>query len=443
MATIYRARVLDAPAGPLGAAQLRADEDVALLVRDGVIEARGPWAEIAGSPAGLDAQTIDLRDGLLLPGFVDTHVHFPQVRAIGGLGKPLLDWLDACALPEEARMADRGYAETVADEFLSGLTAAGTTTALVFGAHFSDAVDALFTAAEATGLRITAGLVTGDRLLREELHSDPETAFREGLDLAHRWHGRGRLRYAVTPRFSLAASDGMLASSRALLDTVDGAFFTTHINENPREVARVAELFPGSRDYLDTYDRHGLVRRDAVFAHNVHPADRELARMAETGAAVAHCPTSNASLGSGLFPLRRHIESGVRVALGSDVGGGTGFCLVKEGLQAYFAQQLLGTDGLPLQPADLLHLATRAGAEALGLDGVGHLGVGMQLDAVLIRPTAGSTLDVALRHAGSAEDALAKVFVLGTPADIASVWVGGAAPGSSRDRTATPAVIHP
>jgi guanine deaminase len=424
-ATLYRARVLDAPHGPLGGAVLRSDEDAALLVRDGIIRARGPWAEVSGFPEATDASTVDLRDGVLLPGFVDTHVHFPQVRVIGGLGKPLLDWLQSHALPEEARMAERGYAQAVAGELLAGLASSGTTSALVFGAHFADAVDAMFTVAETSGLRITTGLVTGDRLLREELHTDPETAYRQGLDLATRWHGRGRLRYAVTPRFSLAASDAMLASSRALLDDVEGSFFTTHINENPREVAAVARLFPDARDYLDTYDRHGLVRRDAVLAHDVHPTDAELARLAEVGAAVAHCPTSNAALGSGLFPLRRHVEAGVRVALGSDVGGGTGFCFMKEGLQAYFAQQLLGEAGLPLQPADLLHLATAAGADALGMPHVGHLGEGMAFDAVLVRPPSGTTLETALRHAADPEDALAKLFVLGTPADIASVWVGG------------------
>lgn len=422
---VYRAHVLDTPEGGLGTAVLRSDEDAALLVRDGTITRRGRWHEASTWSEARDAVVHDLRGGVLLPGFVDTHVHFPQVRAIGGLGRPLLDWLETCALPEEARMAEPDYARAVAQEFLSGLAAAGTTSALVFGAHFAEAVDALFAAAEPTGLRITAGLVTGDRLLREDLHTDPETAFREGLDLAGRWHRRGRLRYAVTPRFSLSASEEMLAGSRALLDAVEGSFFTTHINENLREVATVAELFPGSRHYLDTYDRHDLVRRDAVFAHNVHPTDAELARLAETGAAVAHCPTSNASLGSGLFPMRRHLEHGVRVALGSDVGGGTGFSLLKEGLQAYFAQQLLGEAGVPLQPADLLHLATVAGARALGLDRVGHLSEGMAFDAVMIRPPAGSTLAVALRHANDSADALAKLFVLGTPADVAKVWVGG------------------
>ena len=405
--TLYRAHVLDTPEGVLGATELRADDDAGLLVRDGVIVARGPWREIAGSPEAERAAQVDVRDGVLLPGFVDTHVHFPQVRVVGGLGRPLLEWLATRALPEEAHMADAGYAGEVARELLFGLHSSGTTSALVFGAHFPGAVEVLMAAAAGTGLRITSGLVVADRMLRDDLHTDPETAYEASLQLAQRWHGRGRLRYAVTPRFSLAASDAMLAACGGVLDAVDGAWFTSHINENRAEVAEVARLFPQARDYLDTYDRHGLLSHRSVLAHDVHPTDAELARLAESGAAVAHCPTSNAALGSGLFPMRRHVEAGVRVALGSDVGGGTGFSMMKEALQAYFGQQILGEQGLRLHPADMLHLATRAGALALGLDDVGHLGVGMQMDAVLVRPPLGSPLDVALRHAADAEDALA------------------------------------
>ncbi|WP_420112112.1 guanine deaminase [Pseudactinotalea sp.] len=440
-AALYRARVFDAPTGPVGEAALRASDDVGLLVRDGIITRRGPWAEVSREPGSRDAVVHDLRDGILLPGFVDTHVHFPQVRAIGGLGRPLLEWLDTCALPEEARMADRAYASAVAQELVHGLASAGTTSALVFGAHFSDAMDVFFETAAGSGLRITAGLVVGDRGLRDDLHTDPATAYAEGLALAQRWHGRGRLRYAVTPRFSLATSDEMLASSAGLLSDVDGAWFTTHINENTREVATVARLFPDARDYLDTYDRHGLITERSVLAHDVQPTDGELARLAASGASVAHCPTSNASLGSGLFPMRRHVEAGVHVALGSDVGGGTGFSLLKEGLQAYFAQQLLGDAGLPLTSADLLHLATTAGARALGLaEVVGHLSEGMAYDAVLLRPPAGSTLETVLRHANDAEDALAKLFVLGTPADVDRVWVAGEDMNDTRLTSTTPKV---
>ena len=412
--TVYRGTFLDTPA----AGELRVELDGGVRVRDGAIVARGPFAELSG-----DDEVVDLRGGLVLPGFVDTHVHFPQVRAIGGLGMPLLDWLERCALPEECRLADLDYARTVAAEFVDGLARAGTTSALVFGSHFAPAVDALFTEADRVGLRVTSGLVVSDRLLPEALLTTPDRALAEGRELAGRWHGVRRSRYAVTPRFSLSCTTEMLDSCADLLASVDGAFFTSHVNENPAEVAAVAELFGGS--YVDTYDKPGLLGTRSVLAHDVHPTDGELDVLALRGTAVAHCPTSNAALGSGLFPLRRHRAAGVRVALGSDVGAGTGFSLLKEGLQAYFGQQLLGDEGEPLTPADLLHLATAAGADALGLSDVGHLSVGTRFDAVWLRPSAGSTLDVVLRSAAGPEDALAKAFALGGPADVAAVWVDG------------------
>jgi guanine deaminase len=420
--TLFRATVLDTPQNPFTGGALRAESDAGLLVRDGAIADRGAFAALAARyPVD---EVVDLRDGLLLPGFVDTHVHFPQVRAIGGLGMPLLQWLERCALPEEARLADRSYAEAVAADFVDGLVRAGTTSALVFGAHFAPAVDALFVEASRTGLRVTGGLVVSDRLLREELLTTPQRAYDEGLALARRWHSTGRTRYAVTPRFSLSCGDGLLDSCRSLLSDVEGVFVTSHVNENDLEIATVAGLFDGC-GYVDTYDRAGLLGRRSVLAHNVHPTDVELRCLADRGATVAHCPTSNAALGSGLFPLKRHLAAGVRVALGSDVGAGTGFCLLKEGLQAYFVQQLSGGDGVPLAPAHLLYLATAAGAEALELADVGDLGVGRRFDAVWLRPSAGSTLAVALRHAADADDALAKAFALGTPGDVAGVWVDG------------------
>ena len=423
-AVLYRGTVLDTPQCPFEGGGLRAEADAGLLVEAGVITDRGGFAEVRGRHA--DAEVVDHGHGMILPGLVDNNVKFPEVRVIGALGMPLLRWLEQCALPEEARLADVDYARAVAAEFTSGLIEAGTTTALVFGSHFAVAVDAMFAQAADTGLRVTTGLVVSDRVLRDELLTTPERAYEEGRALAERWHGRGRLRYAVTPRFSLSCGDALLASCAALLKDVGGSFFTSHLNENVAEVLAVGELFEGAIDYLDTYDRQGLVGRRSVLAHNVHPTDRQLALLAAQDATVAHCPTSNSALGSGLFPLRRHREHGVRVALGSDVGAGTGFSLLKEGLQAYFVQHLLGGEGVALCAADLLYLATAAGAEALGLTAeVGDLGVGKQFDAVWVRPETGSTLDVGLRHARDAEDALAKVFALGCSADLAGVWVGG------------------
>lgn len=421
--TLFRATVLDTPDDPFEGGALRAQDDCGLLVEGGVIVARGDFDGLRTLHPHEDV--IDLREGMVLPGLVDTHVHFPQVRVIGGLGMPLLDWLDQCALPEEMRLADVDMARGVARDFVTGLVDAGTTTALVFGSHFASAVDVMFEAADLWGLRVTTGLVTSDRILPEPLLTTPQRAYEESRDLASRWHGKGRLRYAVTPRFSLSASDAILESCATTFREVEGSWFTSHVNENTAEVAEVAQLFGGAA-YVDTYDHHGLLSPRSVLAHNVHPTDPELATLAARGASVAHCPTSNSALGSGLFPLRRHVEAGVQVAMGSDVGAGTGFSMLKEGLQAYFMQRLLGDVGLPLTSAHLLWLCTSAGARALGLGHeVGDLSVGKQFDAIWLLPQAGDPLAVGMGNAKSADDALSKVFALGTTSDIGGVWVGG------------------
>ena len=423
--TLYAGTIVDTPGDPFAGDPADALAEVsALLVREGIICARGTFAALRAEHP--DEPVIRLPGGMLVPGFIDTHVHFPQIRAIGGLGMPLLDWLERCALPEESKLADQAYAREVAGEFLDGLLAAGTTSALVFGSHFAAAMDELFVAAEQRGLNITSGLVLSDRILRPDLLRSPESALADSTELIGRWHGRGRLRYAATPRFSLSASNAMLDVCAQLLEA--GVWFTSHVNENVAEIAAVAGLFPGTRHYLDTYRQHGLVTRRSVFAHNVHTSDAELALLAEYGASVSHCPTSNCALGSGLFPLRRHVEHGVGLALGSDVGAGAGLFLPKEALQAYFIQQMLGPSGLTLTPVHLLYLATRAGARALGLDDrVGDFAVGKDFDAVWLQPAAGSTLAVNLKHARDTTDALARIFALATPADVAGVWIRGVA----------------
>lgn len=421
--TIYLATVLDTPDSPFDGAPLRSAERIALRVAGGVITHRDDPATVTALfPA---EKQVDLAGGVLLPGMVDTHVHYPQLRVIGALGMPLLDWLDRAALPEELKMADADQARLVARGFLRGLREAGTTTALVFGSHFASAMDVFFTEACTSRLRITSGLVVSDRVLPEGLLTTPERAYEESCELAGRWHGVERLRYAVTPRFSLSAGNDLLAACGSVLKDRDGLFFTSHLNENVREIAEVERLFGGT-SYLQTYADHGLLSERAVLAHDVHPTDGELADLAASGATVAHCPTSNSALGSGLFPLTRHVDHGVRVALGSDVGAGSGYCLFKEGLQAYFVQQLLGPDGLPLTAAHLLFLATRAGAIGLGLgDRVGDLSVGKEFDAIWVRPAEGNPLDLGIVHAQDPEDVLAKIFTLATTSDIQAVWIGG------------------
>lgn len=421
---LYRAHLLHTPRNPfLEPDALETFSDGGVLVQEGRIRDTGEFSRL--EKAHPDAAILDLRPGFLLPGFVDCHVHFPQVAVIGAMGLRLLDWLETRTLPFEARLADAGFAREVAQDFLVHLTRNGTTTAMVFGAHFKDAMHTFFHEAEGTGLRITSGMVLSDRMLRAELHQTPEYALEAGLELIRAWHNRGRLRYAVMPRFSLSCSDAMLAVCRTLLESSPGVFFHTHINENTREIETVLRLFPDARDYLETYGKHKLVTRRSVFAHSVHPTNGELERLGQAGSSVAHCASSNAFIGSGLFPMRRHLDRNVRVALGSDVGGGTGFSILKEGLQAYQAQ-MLQPDGVPLGPAHLLYLATRAGAEALELhDEIGDFSTGKAFDAVLIRPRAGSTLERTLELSPSLEAALGSIFTLGNEDAIAGVWVAG------------------
>jgi guanine deaminase len=425
MPTIVRAQVAHTPCNPFVFADaLETFPDGAVAFEDGRIVACGSFPEVR--EMWPEAEVVDARDAVLLPGFVDCHVHFPQVRVIGALGLGLLDWLRSVALPEEARMADVPYAAAVASEFVRGLAANGTTTALVFGSHFAGAQEALFSAASAAGLRVASGLVVSDRGLLPELEVSAEVAFESSRELLARWHGRGLIRYAVSPRFSVSCSDEVLSACGELAREAPGVLVTSHLNETLGEIELVASEFPWARDYLETYERFGLVSSASVFAHDVHARDSELDRLAAAGAAVAHCPSSNAFLGSGLFPLRRHLDAGVRVALGTDVGAGTGLSMLKEGLTAYQVQMLAGSGGVPLGPARLLWLATAAGAEALGLaDEVGDLSVGKSADYVLVRPPVGSTLSVVLESANSIEQKLGALFTLAREESIAEVRVAG------------------
>ncbi|MGH2969000.1 MAG: amidohydrolase family protein, partial [Solirubrobacteraceae bacterium] len=297
--------------------------------------------------------------------------------------------------------------------------------ALVFGSHFPDAQEALFEEAERSGLRIASGLVVSDRNLLPELHATPDEAYVESRALAGRWHGRGRLRYAVTPRFSVSCTEAMLEACGALLGELPGALFTSHINENLREIEFVSELFPWARDYLETYERHDLVGASSVFAHDVHVTDDQLGRLAAARSAVAHCPSSNAFLASGIFSMRRHHAHGVRFGLGTDVGAGTGLSLFKEGLMAYHVQ-MVRVEGHLCGPAHLLYLATRAGAEALGLgEDLGDLTPGRSADLVLVRPPEGSTLETVLAHSPSPEATLGALFTLAREDCVAEVRVAG------------------
>jgi guanine deaminase len=424
VATIVRAQVLHTPRDPFtDESAFECHENGAVAFADGQVLAMGDFAEVSARHP--DAELIDERGAFLLPGLVDTHVHWPQLGAVGTMGLELLDWLRTRTLPEETKLAELDYARPLARDFVRGLAANGTTTALVFGAHFPEAQEAFFETAAESGLRLTSGLVVSDRDLLPPLRATPEEAHDAAVALARRWHGKGRLRYAITPRFSISCSDEMLESCGAVAGAIEGALVTSHVNENRAEVDAVLDLFKDAGDYLETYERHGLVGGATVLAHNVQATDAELARMSAAGARVAHCPTSNGFLGSGIFPMRRHLDHGVRFGLGTDVGAGTGLSVLKEGLAAYLGQ-MVAPEAMRLLPAHLLWLATSAGAETLGLgDEVGDLTPGRAADMVLIRAPEGSTLEATLARSESAEQALGALITLAREESVVATWVAG------------------
>ncbi len=423
--TLVRGTLFHTPKNPFKESNaLETFGDGAIVFDGATILAAGDYTTLQQQFLTAEVQRFD--NGFILPGFVDTHVHYPQVPIIGAMGLRLLEWLETRTLPEEAKLADATYARQQAKTFLRQLAKNGTTTALVFGAHFASAMDVFFEEAERSGLRITAGLVLGDRYLRDDLHTTPQRAFEESLALAKTWHNKGRLRYAVTPRFSVSCSEAMLKTCQDLLAEMPDLFFTSHINEQHEEIEFVKTLFPESKDYLDTYERYSLVNHRSVYAHNVHPSERELSRLAYHQASVSHCASSNMFIGSGLFPMQKHLQHDVHFALGSDVGGGTGFSLFKEGLNAYEHQMLLQGNGCPLTATHLLYLATLAGAKALDMESqIGDFTTGKQADFIVVKPPQGSTLEATLAHSPSAEATLAALFTLAREDCIEVVYIAG------------------
>lgn len=424
MRHILRGTILHTPQNPFKGGRLESFADGGLVVEGGRVLELGDYPDISKAYQG---EVVDLRGGLILPGFVDLHVHYPQVRLFGGLGLRLLDWLEHNTLPHEARFSDVEFARAQAKEFLRGMLRNGTTTAVVFGAHFAGAMEEFFREAEATGFRAVSGMVISDRNLRPELHVSKAQALEQSLELARRWHGRGKLRYALEPRFAISCSEAMMEVCQEAMQEIPDLYLHTHLNEILDEPDIIRELYPWSRDRVHTYEHYGLLGQRSIFAHNICPTDSELERMGAAKASVAHCPCSHAYTGAGFFPMRRHLEAAVRFGLGTDIAGGTGFGILKEGLEAYKMQNLM-QDGVRLEPAHLLYLATLAGAEAIGVaEEVGDFSAGKAADVVYVRPAENSSFAVALDHAKdqSPERMLAVAFTMCSEADIGEVFVDG------------------
>jgi guanine deaminase len=397
-------------------------EDGILLIEAGrIVEAGAAVAMLERMPGGIDLT--DYRGKLVVPGFIDCHVHFPQLDIIGSYGEQLLDWLTRYAYPAEAKFADPVHAREVAEAFLDELLRNGTTTALVFGTVHAHSADAIFEAAASRGMRLIAGKVLMDSNCPETLRDDPETGYAESRELIERWHGKGRLGYAITPRFALTSSEAQLEAAGRLAREYPDVWVHTHLAENRDEVGRIATQFPARRSYLDVYDHFGLLRERSVFAHCLHLDDEDRADMAQKGGAAAFCPTSNLFLGSGLFDLRAMRDAGVRCGLGTDVGGGTSLSLLRTAGEAYKVLHLR-QQALPAMRA--LYLATLGAAEALRLDAeLGNFQPGKEADFVVIDEGGAPLTARRTAMARTIEERLFALQTLGDDRNIAAAWVSG------------------
>jgi guanine deaminase len=356
-------------------------EDGLLVIRGGRIAAIGPAHELLQSlPA--DLEIVSHGDGILMPGFIDTHIHYPQTDVIGSGGRQLLDWLEDYTFPTERRFSDPVYARAVAQFFFDELIRNGTTTAMVFCTVHRASVEAFFQEAAARNMRMIAGKVLMDRNCPEYLRDSVSTGERDSRELLEKWHGRERLSYAITPRFAVTSSDAQLESAGQLAKAFPDALIQTHVAENLEEIAWVKQLFPQARSYLDVYDSHGLLRERAIYAHCIHLDQTDRARMAQSGASGAFCPSSNLHLGSGLFDIAAADDAGMSFSIATDVGGGSSFSMLRTLGDAYRVAQLSHQH---LSPLRAFYLATLGGARALGLEGqVGRLAVGAEADFIVL-----------------------------------------------------------
>lgn len=349
---------------------------------------------------------------LLVPGFIDTHIHYPQTEIVGAYGEKLLTWLETYTFPTELKFTDKNYAKKISHFFLEELFRNGTTTALVFGTSHKHSVHAFFEAAKAKQCRMICGKVMMDRHAPPELCDTVESSYDDSLECIENWHGVDRLQYAVTPRFAPTSTEAQLQKASELLNQFEGLYCQTHLSETVDEVEWVSELFPKASSYLDVYDQAGLLGRRSIFAHGIHLNDAQFQRLAETQSSIAHCPSSNLFLGSGLFALDECQQAGVNVSLATDIGGGTSFSMFKTMDEAYKIQQLRNQT---LDPFSAFYLATLGGAKCLDINNsVGNFSQGQEADFLILNLHATPLLQFRTEYCQSIRELL---FVLTTLGD--------------------------
>ncbi|MDW8848257.1 guanine deaminase [Erwinia sp. MMLR14_017] len=397
-------------------------EDGLLLLNGGEIVSLQSWEEGRGLLAE-GAAVQDYRGKLIVPGFVDTHIHYPQTEMIGAYGEQLLEWLQQYTFPVESQYHCPQHSAKMSAFFLHQLLSNGTTTALVFGTVHPESVDALFHAADRLGMRLIAGKVMMDRNAPDYLTETPEQSYQQTRKLIQRWHNHGRLSYALTPRFAPTSSPELLARVRQLKEEFPDTWVHTHLSENPQEVEWVKSLFPEHKGYLDVYHHYQLTGRRSVFAHCIHLEEEEWDCLHHTDSAIAFCPTSNLFLGSGLFNLKTCWDKGVKMGIGTDVGAGTTFNMLQTLGEAYKIGQL---QRYRLAACEAFYHATLGGAKALDLaDRIGNFVAGKEADFVVLDPAVSALQQ--MRYANS-RDIWEKLFILMTLGDdrnIAATWVNG------------------
>ncbi len=393
----------------------------AVVIEDGTVLANGNADALEREYS--DAKTIDYKNSLILPGFIDSHVHYPQTAIIASWGKRLIEWLNGYTFPEETRFADADHAAETAARFFDLNIQNGITTCCSYCTIHPQSVDAYMTEARARGMRVAGGKVMMDRNAPDALRDTAEQSYSDSKALLEKWHGVDRLEYVVTPRFAPTSTPAQLEAAGALWAEHPECLMQTHLSEQKEEIQWVGELFPDAPDYFGVYEKYRLVGPGAVMGHSIHLTEREWARIAETGTAIGHCPTSNTFIGSGLFNMKRAQGLGIPVGLATDVGGGSSFSMLRTMAAAYEIGQLGGT---AIHPAQLLWLATEGSARALRMDRkIGRLDPGMEADIVVLDLKSTPVIEQRVDRARDVWEAVFPTIMLGDDRAIEAVWING------------------
>ena len=421
---IIRARLLTflrEPQSPEDTDSFRYIEDGGLLIEDGKIVGMGDFDSIDTA----DAELVDHRPHLVMPGFIDTHLHFPQTQVIASWAAELLDWLNDYTFPEETRYSDPELCARMARAFLNVLTAHGTTTAVAYASVHATSAEALFSEAHARDMRLITGKVMMDRHAPAALCDTPQSSYDDSKALIARWHGTGRLSYAITPRFAITSTPAQMEAAQALAQEHPDCYIQTHLSENHAEIELSCQLYPEAADYTDIYARYGLLRENSLLGHAIHLSDREIAALAEAGAKPVFCPTSNLYLGSGLFDDAKLRAAGLTNAIASDIGGGTSYSMLQTLSEGYKVLQL---QRQRLHPFRAFHWITRGNAVALGLqEHIGTLDVGSEADLVVLDARATPAMALRMERARNLMDELFTLQVMSDDRTIVQTYVAGKA----------------